>query len=85
MDNTRKGAGICGFRCLKCRHCTLLRDALSSHGWLPACRYILDEGRRRPCPAGDGCTVYEDMDSTSARTAAPPRFHRRTAQRAVRK
>ena len=27
----------------------------------PACVYILDEGRRRPCPAGEGCTVRSPM------------------------
>ena len=26
---------------------------------MPACVYILDTGRRRPCPAGEGCTEYE--------------------------
>ena len=28
---------------------------------IPACVYILDEGRRRPCPAGEGCTVRSPM------------------------
>ena len=26
---------------------------------LLACTYIIRKGQKRPCPAGDGCTVYE--------------------------
>lgn len=26
---------------------------------LTACVYILRQGHRRPCPPGEGCTVYE--------------------------
>ena len=26
-------------------------------GWLPYCDYLCMVGKRRPCPAGDGCTV----------------------------
>ena len=24
-----------------------------------ACNYIVQKGKRRPCPYGEGCTVYE--------------------------
>ena len=30
------------------------------------CDYILNTGRRRPCPAGDGCTVYKRGPSLQA-------------------
>ncbi len=47
----------------KCRQC---RYRVSVNiGWeqemLEACTYILWSGRKRPCPPGDGCTVYEPL------------------------
>ena len=43
--------------CAGCRHYFEAADP----NCYPACVYILDEGRRRPCPAGEGCTVRSHM------------------------
>ena len=34
--------------------------------FLRACVYILHHGRRRPCPPGAGCTVFEPADGRTA-------------------
>ena len=42
----------------KCVGCVYL--SLSGY---PSCNYILMAGKRRPCPAGDGCTVKKKKES----------------------
>ena len=38
--------------CRGCIHLTTVAD------W-PCCNYLINTDQRRPCPAGDGCTVKE--------------------------
>ena len=40
-----------------CKNCVFSQNA--SGDWLKLCTYFLTTGIRRPCPAGDGCTVKE--------------------------
>lgn len=40
-------------KCYKCRYGTTVENMEV------ACLYILYTGERRPCPAGEGCTVYQ--------------------------
>ena len=47
--------------CAGCRHYFEAADPNCYRQSIPACVYILDEGRRRPCPAGEGCTVRSPM------------------------
>lgn len=44
----------------RCRGCLSCRPVTVGDGWelFYACVYALETGRRRPCPAGDECTVY---------------------------
>lgn len=41
----------------RCRSCRYFWHINESSGYM-GCEYILHTGRRRPCPAGDACTVY---------------------------
>ena len=43
------------------------REGIALHRSLPACVYILDTGRRRPCPAGDGCTEFTPLPGAEER------------------
>lgn len=43
--------------CEGCKHYAPLADSYENGSKF--CSYCLDEGRRRPCPAGKGCTVKE--------------------------
>ena len=45
-------------RCAGCRHSCLVDVGLEGE-MLRACLYILQRGKKRPCPSGDGCTAYE--------------------------
>lgn len=45
-------------RCRSCRYATGV-DLGQDCEMLTACVYILHNGKRRPCPAGEECTVYE--------------------------
>lgn len=45
-------------RCATCRYSTWV-DVGQDCEMLTACVYILRKGTRRPCPAGEECTVYE--------------------------
>ncbi len=45
-------------RCASCRYAWEADVGLEGE-MLRACLYILRAGRRRPCPPGRGCTVYE--------------------------
>lgn len=44
-----------------CTHCRYGRriDMGENGTMLTACLYILKTGKRRPCPVGEDCTVYE--------------------------
>ena len=64
--NVKSFESLCSLRCLGCRYFFPARDVSAYFGMLPACCYILEAGRRRPCPAGDQCTVYESRDSRTA-------------------
>lgn len=44
--------GLCDNYCKDC----VYRQALTN-GFCIVCNYLLDTGKRRPCPAGEGCTV----------------------------
>ena len=44
--------GVCTKYCDAC----VYRKVFTG-GWLPYCDYLCMVGERRPCPAGDGCTV----------------------------
>lgn len=44
--------GVCTKYCDPC----IYRKVFTG-GWLPYCDYLCMVGTRRPCPAGDGCTV----------------------------
>lgn len=47
--------------CRGCRHYFEAADPNCYRQSIGSCVYILDEGRRRPCPAGEGCTVRAPM------------------------
>ena len=42
---------VCSKNCVNCRYFQKLYD------YCHCCNYFLATGERRPCPAGDGCTV----------------------------
>ena len=44
---------------LKCKTCKYHRYIISGSGKHVCCYYIVMTGHRRPCKAGDECTVYE--------------------------
>lgn len=53
----KKKEGLCNARCKSCKFGFLA--CYGSHGPTGiGCNYILRMGKRRPCPAGDGCTEY---------------------------
>lgn len=51
--------------CRQCRHYFPSRDVYGIK--TPACIYILHTHKRRPCPAGNGCTAWEEADNDPAR------------------
>lgn len=51
--NKTAQAGMCDSYCDGCVHLT----EVSLNTRMRACYYIVDTGRKRPCPAGTGCTV----------------------------
>lgn len=54
-----RAASVCSSRCENCYYAGYLSLASNETGNV-ACFYILFPGNhRRPCPAGDGCTVYK--------------------------
>ncbi len=48
-------------RCADCLYHFAAADPDCYRAVMPACVYILRTGRRRPCPAGEGCTVRSPM------------------------
>lgn len=42
---------------MKCESC-VYRTYVGEGGNIAACYYLIRTGHRRPCPAGDECTVY---------------------------
>lgn len=62
MD-TRDKRNLCGERCKRCIH-SCLTDVYDGKTQMRACVYILDTGKRRPCPAGDKCTAFEPRKDT---------------------
>jgi len=55
--NERKAENLCSKKCEQCRHCCPT-DLYIGRRQLRACVYLLDTGERRPCPAGEKCTVF---------------------------
>lgn len=53
--------GICDSYCKGC-----VFSAYVNGGVLRVCMYMLKTGKRRPCPAGSGCTVKETGRNRSA-------------------
>lgn len=49
---------LCTARCRRCRFGRRM-DMTDDGRFYPACLYIVLTGRRRPCPPGDACTVYQ--------------------------
>ena len=64
MRKQKAGAAPDMRRCADCAHHFGAADPGCYRAVLPACVYILDTGRRRPCPAGEGCTEYELVSYT---------------------
>lgn len=50
-------------RCADCLYHFAAADPDCYRAVMPACVYILRTGRRRPCPAGAGCTEYRRLPS----------------------
>ena len=48
-------------RCQGCRYAVPVYFG-DGDDLLTGCVYILRQGKRRPCPAGDGCTAYEPQN-----------------------
>ena len=55
-------------KCLKCKHCKTTgaayagyigKSTLNNHFY---CDYLEDTGHKRPCKAGDACTVFEPKE-----------------------
>ena len=42
----------------RCRSCIYYRTNSTGHSCVPSCDFILIEGYRRGCPAGDACDKY---------------------------
>lgn len=51
----------------RCRSCIYYRTNSTGHSGLPTCDYILIEGHRRGCPAGDECDKYAPSVKTRVR------------------
>ena len=77
--------GVCSKYCNPC----IYRKVFAG-SWLPYCDYLCMTGKRRPCPAGDGCTarvtrrVYRKRKLTEeekAERAERRREQQREAQR----
>ena len=49
--------GRCTERCRSCGYCYIGLDMALCRS-MPMCEYLLQTGRRRPCPAGDGCAAF---------------------------
>lgn len=52
-SNESDGQPICDDTCIGCRH------FYGAYENTRCCNYYFDTGRRRPCPAGAGCTVFK--------------------------
>lgn len=68
---------LCSERCRTCRWGSL------TYAWrhgerLYVCSYYLRKYTRRPCPAGDGCTVYEQGQGRKEWYIEPMYFGRET-------
>lgn len=48
-------------RCSRCAYSAWVSMG-DRREYLCACTYILHRGQRRPCPAGEACTVFLDRD-----------------------
>ena len=57
-------------RCRSCRYSAPVDVGVDSE-MLYACVYILRKYERRPCPAGDDCTVYEKAEGKRAHGETP--------------
>ena len=57
-----------------CRGCGHYRGG--SGAW--TCEYLLDEGHRRPCPAGEGCTCHTTITKPRPQPFVNPRAPART-------
>ena len=62
---------MCNKRCKSCSYSAYLSNGQGAHPWI-ACCYILDTGSRRPCAAGDVCTVYKPKRTLRSRTTFNP-------------
>lgn len=51
----------------RCMSCIYYRTNSTGHSVLPTCDYILIEGHRRGCPAGDECNKYVPSVKTKSR------------------
>lgn len=56
----------------RCKSCVYYRSDASGHNLVPTCDYILVEGHRRGCPAGDSCTKYVQAFSSNGGRAHLP-------------
>lgn len=54
----KKKPAFCTQRCIKCKYAKRLNSGAFSVINI-YCDYLCMEKSRRPCPAGDKCTVYE--------------------------
>lgn len=61
MAGKKGGAAADMSGCRGCRHYFEAADPGCYRQSIPACVYILNEGRRRPCPPGPGCTEYRPL------------------------
>ena len=52
-------------RCADCLYYYGAADPDHYRSVIPSCLYILRAKRRRPCPAGEGCTVYRPIPDIS--------------------
>ena len=58
--------GRCTERCRSCGYCYIGLDMALCRS-MPMCEYLLQTGRRRPCPAGDGCTAFRPAEEGGER------------------
>jgi len=59
---------VVGPSCADCRYVGYLCSQSASKEQPEFCGYLLATGRRRPCPAGPGCTVREAAGRRPRRT-----------------
>lgn len=58
--------GRCTERCRSCGYCYIGLDMALCRS-MPMCEYLLQTGRRRPCPAGDGCAAFKPAEDGGER------------------